>query len=137
MLALFLALRHGPRLTAAVAHQSDEVLLLSIVGVTFLVAGIAEGAGVSAAVGAFLVGVAIADPVSARAATLIGPLRDLFAALFFFLFGLQIDAGDLGPVLAPPPPWPCSPQPARSPPAGGRRDGPGSPVAGAAGPALP
>lgn len=57
--------------------------------------------GVSAAVGAFLVGIAVADPVSERASTLVGPLRDLFAALFFFLFGLQIDVGDLVPVLVP------------------------------------
>lgn len=100
-LALFLALRHGERLSSAVQHRSDEVLLLSLIGLTCLVAGAAEGVGASAAVGAFLVGIAVANPVAERAAGLVGPLRDLFAALFFFLFGLQIDASDLVPVLVP------------------------------------
>ena len=30
---------------------------------------------------------------------LLGPLRDLFAATFFFFFGLQIDPGTIPPVL--------------------------------------
>ena len=34
-----------------------------------------------------------------RASALIEPLRDLFAALFFVLFGLQVDIGSLPPVL--------------------------------------
>lgn len=100
-LALYLAMRHGHRVSRLVQHRSDEVLLLSLIGITCLVAGIAEGVGASAAVGAFLVGLALANPVSERAAGLVEPLRDLFAALFFFLFGLQIDASDLVPVLLP------------------------------------
>ena len=32
---------------------------------------------------------------------LVGPLRDLFAALFFLFFGLQIDPATLPPVLLP------------------------------------
>src|SRR5207302_1150078 len=54
---------------------------------------------VSAAVGAFLVGVALSGPVSKHAHRLLGPLRDLFAALFFLFFGLQIDPATLPPVL--------------------------------------
>lgn len=100
-LALFVALRHGQRVSRVVQHRSDEVLLLSLVGLTCLVAGIAEGVGASAAIGAFLVGIAIADPVAERAEGLVGPLRDLFAALFFFLFGLQVNAADLVPVVGP------------------------------------
>lgn len=99
--ALFLALRRGRHISRVVAHRSDEVLLLSIIGLSFVIAGIAEHVGVSAAVGAFLVGIAVADPVAARAANLVGPLRDLFAAVFFFLFGLQVNAADLVPVLFP------------------------------------
>lgn len=97
--ALYLALRHGHHVSRAVAHRSDEVLLLSLIGLTFLVAGAAQQVGVSAAVGAFLVGIAVSNPVAERAANLVGPLRDLFAATFFFLFGLQINPGDLTPVL--------------------------------------
>jgi CPA2 family monovalent cation:H+ antiporter-2 len=71
------------------------VLLLSVFGVTLVVAGVAEQVQVSAAIGAFLVGVALSGPVSERASALIGPLRDLFAATFFLFFGLQTDPATL------------------------------------------
>lgn len=100
-LALFLALRHGHHLSRVVASSSDEVIVLSLLGLTLAVAGAAQYVGISAAVGAFLVGIAVADPIADRAATLIGPLRDLFAAIFFFFFGLQIDASGLGEVIVP------------------------------------
>lgn len=100
-LALFLALRHGHHVSRVVASRSDEVLLLSLIGLTFIVAGMAQHVGVSAAVGAFLVGIAVSNPVAERAASLVGPLRDLFAATFFFLFGLQINVDDIVPVLIP------------------------------------
>jgi CPA2 family monovalent cation:H+ antiporter-2 len=56
---------------------------------------------VSAAVGAFLVGVALSGPLAGRTHRLLGPLRDLFAALFFLFFGLEIDPATLPPVLWP------------------------------------
>jgi monovalent cation:H+ antiporter-2, CPA2 family len=93
--ALYVALRHGAALSRLLFSHSDEVLLLSVLGVTLLVAGAAEQVQVSAAVGAFLVGVALSGPVSERASVLIGPLRDLFAAAFFFFFGLRVDPTDL------------------------------------------
>jgi CPA2 family monovalent cation:H+ antiporter-2 len=93
--ALYVALRHGAALSRFLFSHSDEVLLLSVLGVTLLVAGLAEQVQVSAAVGAFLVGVALSGPVSERASALIGPLRDLFAAAFFFFFGLRVDPTDL------------------------------------------
>jgi CPA2 family monovalent cation:H+ antiporter-2 len=77
------------------SSPSDEVLLLTVLGTTLLVAGIAERFRVSAAVGAFLVGVALSGSVSERASTLIRPLRDLFAATFFLFFALQVDPGEL------------------------------------------
>ena len=98
-LGLYLALRHGDLLTRALSARSDEALLLAVLGLTLLVAGAAEELQVSAAVGAFLVGVAISGSVGERTAVLIGPLRDLFAATFFFLFGLRIDPSEVVPVL--------------------------------------
>lgn len=94
-LALFLALRHGAVLSRLLFSRSDEVLLLSVLGATLLVAGAAERVQVSAAIGAFLVGIALSGPVSERASALIGPLRDLFAATFFLFFGLRIDPASL------------------------------------------
>jgi CPA2 family monovalent cation:H+ antiporter-2 len=96
---LYLALRHGAVVTRLLSARSDEALLLGVLGLTLLVAGGAEKLQVSAAVGAFLVGVAISGSVGERTATLVGPLRDLFAATFFFLFGLRIDPGEVLPLL--------------------------------------
>lgn len=88
---LALALRFGDRLSNAVSHVSNEVVLLSTFGLVLLVAGIAQRLQVSAAIGAFLVGLALSGAVAERARELLGPLRDLFAATFFFFVGLGID----------------------------------------------
>jgi monovalent cation:H+ antiporter-2, CPA2 family len=85
------ALRYGAALNRLVFSPSDEVLLLKILGITFLVAGLAHGLQVSAAVGAFLVGIALSGPAATSARPLLTPLRDLFAAVFFVFFGLQTD----------------------------------------------
>lgn len=98
---LAVALRYGGLLSRLLASRSDEVLLLSVFGVTLLIAGLAQGVQVSAAVGAFLVGIALSGPVSERAAPLIAPLRDLFSATFFLFFSLQVDPSDLPGVLLP------------------------------------
>ncbi len=95
LVTLFVAVRFGPRLSRRVGHESDEALLLTVLGTVLVVAGAAEAIKVSAAVGAFLVGIALSDQVAHRSTALIMPLRDLFAAVFFVFFGLQIDAGAL------------------------------------------
>jgi K+:H+ antiporter subunit KhtU len=94
-LALVVALRFGPLISRVIFHHSDEVLVLSTFGLLLLVAGLAERLQVSAAVGAFLVGIALSGQVAERARGLLGPLRDLFAAAFFLFFGLSIDAGEI------------------------------------------
>jgi len=98
-IVLLLALHLTRRVSKFVAHQSDEVVLLSTLGLVLLVSGIAQRLQVSAAIGAFLVGVAISGPIAHRAEKLLSPLRDLFAATFFLFFGLQIDPKDLLPML--------------------------------------
>lgn len=92
---LYVAVRHGERLSNLASSQSDEGLLLTVLGATLLVAGIAQQLQVSSAVGAFLVGIAVSGPVSERATRLVRPLRDLFAATFFLFFGLQVDPSSL------------------------------------------
>src|SRR5262249_562505 len=64
-----------------------------------LVAGGTELVHVSAAIGAFLVGIAVSGPVAEQAHRIFAPLRDLFAATFFFFFGLEIDPLSLAPAL--------------------------------------
>ena len=98
-LVLFVAVRYGSAISRAVIHESDEIIMLTTFGAVLLVAGVAQRLQVSSAVGAFLVGIALSGPIVAQAHRLIGPLRDLFAAVFFFFFGLQIDPATLPPVL--------------------------------------
>jgi monovalent cation:H+ antiporter-2, CPA2 family len=95
MAVLVVALRYGEVISRVLAGRTDESVLLGVMGLTLLVAGLAQAIEVSAAVGAFLVGIALSGTVQERAVDLVGPLRDLFAATFFLLFGLRIDPADL------------------------------------------
>jgi monovalent cation:H+ antiporter-2, CPA2 family len=97
--ALLAALRWGPQISRLFAHESDEIILLTTIGVVLLVAGVAQRFQVSAAIGAFLVGIALSGSVAEKSHRLVSPLRDLFAALFFFFFGLEIDPAALLPSL--------------------------------------
>ncbi|MDT0345181.1 cation:proton antiporter [Streptomyces litchfieldiae] len=97
--ALFLALRHGRVISKAVSSDNPEMLLLVVLGLTLLVAGVAQRLQVSAAVGAFLVGIALSGEVAHNTRRLFTPLRDLFAAVFFVFFGLSTDPTEIPPVL--------------------------------------
>jgi CPA2 family monovalent cation:H+ antiporter-2 len=96
---LFVALRYGRVISRAVSSDNPEMLLLVVLGLTLLVAGVAQQLQVSAAVGAFLVGIALSGEVAKGARSLLSPLRDLFAAVFFVFFGLSTDPADIPPVL--------------------------------------
>ena len=98
-LVLVAAVQYGRQLSQFAAHESDEIILLTIFGAVLLVAGVAQHFQVSAAIGAFLVGIAVSGPIAEQSHRLLGPLRDLFAATFFFFFGLQIEPATLPPVL--------------------------------------
>ena len=98
-LALVVAFRFGETVSRLLGTESRELLLLSTFGVILLIGGLAEMAQVSAGVGAFLVGIAISGDVADRVGELLAPLRDLFAAVFFVFFSLQIDAGQIPVVL--------------------------------------
>jgi CPA2 family monovalent cation:H+ antiporter-2 len=95
---LVLALRFGDKISAIMFDENDEVLLLRVLGLALLVAGIAAQLQVSAAVGAFLVGIALSGEVAESARLLLTPLRDLFAAVFFVFFGLHTDPTAIPPV---------------------------------------
>lgn len=93
--ALVFTFRHGDRLGLAIFHSSDEVSLLSVFGLALLVAGLAESINISSAVGAFLVGIGLSGDAAHRAQSLLAPLRDLFAGVFFVFFGLSTDPRDI------------------------------------------
>lgn len=98
-LTFFLALRYGHLLSRALNVPSDEALLLGVLGLVLVVAGAADLLKVSAAIGAFLVGIALSGEVADRARRQIEPLRDLFAAVFFVFFGLQLNLSEVPDVL--------------------------------------
>jgi CPA2 family monovalent cation:H+ antiporter-2 len=98
-LVLVIALRWGNVVSAVVDSKDREVFLLTLIGAALLVAGIASTLQVSAAVGAFLLGIAISGSTAENAARVIEPLRDLFAAIFFVVFGLNTDPASIPPVL--------------------------------------
>jgi CPA2 family monovalent cation:H+ antiporter-2 len=99
VLMLLLALKVETGISRMLFSSSDEGLLLTILGIALAVAGLAESIQVSAAVGALLVGILLSGPAAAGAATLLSPLRDLFAAIFFAFIGLSIDPRAIPPVL--------------------------------------
>lgn len=98
-LVLVVALRHGHRVSKAVHSENSEVFLLNLLGLALLVAGIASALQVSAAVGAFMLGIAISGATAHSATRILEPLRDLFAAIFFVAFGLNTDPASIPPVL--------------------------------------
>jgi len=96
---LVVALRYGWIVSAIVDSPVPEVFLLRVLGAALLVSGIASQLEISAAVGAFLLGIAISGSTAENATKLLEPLRDLFAAMFFVVFGLNTDPASIPPVL--------------------------------------
>ncbi len=99
VIALSLARRHGPSLSRHLAHPKSEVVLLSIMGLLLMAGGAAELTRVSGGVVAFLVGLSISGSIAERARELLGPLRDVFAALFFMSFGFMVDTSAIPDVI--------------------------------------
>ena len=96
---LAVALRHGHQVSKAVHSENSEVFLLNLLGAALLVSGLAQALQVSAAVGAFMLGIAISGATAHSATRILEPLRDLFAAIFFVAFGLNTDPASIPPVL--------------------------------------
>jgi len=91
--------RWGHHVGRLVTHPDSEQLLLRVLGITLIVAAVAESVHASAAVGAFLVGLTLTGETADRARKVLGPLRDLFAAIFFLGIGLSVDPQHLLPAL--------------------------------------
>lgn len=98
-LALVASRRWGHRVHHLVEGPGTEQLMLRVVGLALIVAAGAELAGSSAAVGAFLVGLALTGDLATRIRTVVAPLRDLFAAVFFLAIGLSAAPVALLPTL--------------------------------------
>jgi len=76
-----------------------EFFLLAVFGFLVGAAAIAEELGLSGAIGALMAGVVLSETsVRDQIEERFFSFRDIFAALFFFAFGLSIDLGALGDV---------------------------------------
>src|SRR5690606_30314118 len=73
---------------------SNETTVVASLGLCFAGAYLADWAGYSVALGAFLAGSLIAESGKAHTVEkLVLPIRDLFAAIFFVSVGMLIDPG--------------------------------------------
>jgi monovalent cation:H+ antiporter-2, CPA2 family len=76
-----------------------EIFLLAVFGFLVGMAAIAEELGLSEAIGALMAGVVLSETsVREEIEERFFSFRDVFGALFFFVFGLSIDVGALGGV---------------------------------------
>jgi K+:H+ antiporter len=95
-----------PRFLDYVARfRSDEMLLITVVGLCFGISLVTVKLGYSVALGAFLIGAVIAEARQIyKIETLMHPVRDLFSAVFFVSIGMLIDPALLAkyalPILA-------------------------------------
>jgi CPA2 family monovalent cation:H+ antiporter-2 len=100
LMGLFALARWGGGLLRPFIARADaELTVVLVVGFGVFVAGIAHLAGASDAVGALLAGMVIAGTgLGHRVEKLLVPLRDTFAAIFFFWFGLTIAPSAMGEI---------------------------------------
>ncbi|MBW7454346.1 cation:proton antiporter [Paenibacillus sepulcri] len=97
LLVLVVGRKAVPLLNKLLNIRSNEVFLLVIFAILFLVAGFSETIHVAEAIGALLVGLVLAETEHMkRIEHMILPFRDFFGAIFFFSFGLTIDPLTLG-----------------------------------------
>jgi CPA2 family monovalent cation:H+ antiporter-2 len=91
--SLVLGLLVVPRLLSYITKfKSNEMLLVTVLGLCFGVSLLAVQLGYSVALGAFLIGAVIAESREIhRVEQLIEPVRDMFSAIFFVAIGLLID----------------------------------------------
>lgn len=72
-------------------YISDEILTLLVIGCVILASGFTKYLGLSEALGAFLIGIIVAESgKSFQIESLIIPIRDITVAYFFLIFGASI-----------------------------------------------
>jgi CPA2 family monovalent cation:H+ antiporter-2 len=103
LVVLGLLARFGGSLAEkVVGARDDELLVVLFVGFALFIAGVAYELGVSDAIGAFMAGLVLSGTaIARRVERLVLPLRDAFAAIFFFAFGMVIEPGEFGEVVLP------------------------------------
>ena len=92
-----------PRIIDRIARlEQNEVLILIALGLCFGLSVVANLLGLSMAIGAFLMGVLVANAKSSgKIALLTSPIKDMFAAMFFVSMGALIDITQFRVFLVP------------------------------------
>jgi len=86
-----------PLIDRVAGTEHREILLLSVLGVCFGYALLANLVGLSVAIGAFLAGVLVAESKSAEISKILThPIKDMFVAIFFISVGALMDVSQLG-----------------------------------------
>jgi CPA2 family monovalent cation:H+ antiporter-2 len=98
-LALLLSFRGSKTWSSILDTQSPGGLLLTVFGGALMAAGFAAMVGFSSSVAAFLVGLMLTGEVANAVRARLSPLRDLFAAIFFLFFGLNVSVSEIPAVL--------------------------------------
>ena len=85
-----------PLIDKVAAAEHREILLLSVLGVCFGYALLANVVGLSVAIGAFLAGVLVAESKSAEVSKMLSsPIKDMFVAIFFVSVGALMDISQI------------------------------------------
>ena len=85
-----------PLIDKVASAQNREILLLSVLGVCFGYALLANVVGLSVAIGAFLAGVLVAESKSSEVSKILSsPIKDMFVAIFFVSVGALMDITQL------------------------------------------
>lgn len=103
-IAILLTRTVADRVGRMLERLDSEILLLAVVSLVVGMSAAAKALGLSEAIGALMAGVFLAEtPIRQEIESRLLSMRDLFAALFFFVFGLSIDVSaldDVGWILA-------------------------------------
>ena len=85
-----------PLIDRVASAENREILLLSVLGVCFGYALLANVVGLSVAIGAFLAGVLVAESKSSEVSKILSsPIKDMFVAIFFVSVGALMDVTQL------------------------------------------
>jgi len=90
---VWIAMWAVPKVVSFFNHiENDELFILFALGIVFLTAGMAAVMNVPPIIGAFFIGMILAESkVTMRVQSRLGSFKDAFVAIFFTTFGMMID----------------------------------------------
>ena len=98
-LVILISFKGSSKLVKILDPSEPGGLLLTVFGAALLAAGLADLVGFSGVVAAFLIGLLLTGEVAETARARLSPIRDIFAAIFFLVFGITTNPAQLPSVL--------------------------------------